>query len=192
MPEEKSAYRIPYDLGVASTDKKVFLYINLIGFQGNPFRLCTSTDGINFKPNKELPVILNEEGTSENTNRSKDFRISTLQKKYFLTYKNEYDDGENFNAASSTNLIEWKKTTTKGPLNEVGVVVPNYKHRDKYVMFHGETDIKISFSDDLETWDQTHTVLKPHSKYFDRYPLEIAQVIPLDRMIFLQFVEQFV
>lgn len=177
----------PYDLGVAATGKNVFLYINLIGFRDNPFRLTTSTDGINFKASKKNPVIITENKEYENTLRSKDFRISTLQKQYYLMYKSEYHDGALLKSAVSKDLITWHRGKTHGSIQELGVIAPNYKHKGKYVMYYGEGDIKVAFSRDLEHWEDSTTVLKPHTKYFDHHPLEMASIIMLEEGILVLY-----
>ncbi|MDO8658397.1 MAG: hypothetical protein Q7K55_06650 [Candidatus Levybacteria bacterium] len=183
---KKKVEQSPYDLGVASKGKKVFLYSNLFDQGNDSFRVSSSEDGLSFKQYSKKPVIINSSGKPESTLKCKDFRISKTDKGYFLTYKSWDNEKFKLLGALSKDLITWNKTGEISGIFETAMVVPDYKFKNQYVMYFGEGEIKIAFSKDLKTWEvQNEPVLRPRNDYFDNFPLEISALMETEKGILL-------
>ena len=77
---------IPFDLGVASDSKKVYIYGNLLNFSENSLFTSVSLNGTGFKSTKKKAEISTQTGNL-NTSNLKDFRISKQGKEFYLAYK---------------------------------------------------------------------------------------------------------
>ena len=165
-------------LGVFSDGKKVFLFSNLTTFKDNPLSLSISEDGINFRYYSKKPSILDTKGKRQNTLNCQDFRISNFQYGYFLTYKVQLKSTQYIAAAFSSDLITWKKLGRISSLKKIGMIVPNYKYKGQYVIYFGESEIKLATSYDLKTWQvKEEPVLKARNDYFDNLPVSLGSVI---------------
>lgn len=163
-------------------DKKVFLlyraedlyYTNYISRIG----LACSEDGFKFKRYKNNPIInkgkkliKREKGGCE------DPRVIQINNKFFLTYTAfPKTRPVSLCGAFSKNLIHWKKIGTSISRKmsgmdtnaKSGAIVQNYKYKGKYVMYFGESVIKIALSKNLKDWEIIEKpVLKPRKRYFD-------------------------
>jgi len=137
-------------LGVFSKNQKIFLFRNASAGKENFFKVDVSSDGFYFNSFSNKAEIIKKDGKREKIKKCRDFRISRFKKGYFLTY---------YNTASSTlcgalsdDLIHWKKSGEISNLGQTGIIVPNYKHKGKYVLFLAGESIKIALSKDLITW----------------------------------------
>lgn len=178
----------PYDLGVASDGKKVFLFSNLFRYKDFPLNISVSEDGLNFRYYSKKPSILDAKGKRQNTLKCQDFRISNFQYGHFLIYKVRLKSTQYIATAFSDDLITWKKIGKISSLKETGMMVPDYKYRGQYILYFGERDIKIATSYDLKTWEvKEEPVLKARNDYFDNLPLSLGSVILSLRGIVLAY-----
>lgn len=165
---------IPFDLGVATDEKKVFVYGNLLNFSENSLFISVSTDGLRFKSvNKRSEIVSGSE--SFNTTMSKDFRISKVGKEYYLIFKN-LSENISLNIAKSKDLLSWEKFGTLNGISETASLVPNIKIDGKYIAYFGDRNISVAYSKDLINWEGQKEVLNPKSNYFDAYPLQVGNV----------------
>lgn len=155
-------------LGVAKKGRKILLYYSFLTRQAGQLQLDTSSDGINFYRDGKNPEILSEKGKKENIRHCHDFRISKLGKnQYFLAYR--FQDGKQtcLCSAFSKDLIHWQKIGKVPFVKEVGMVVPNYQHQEKFALFFGENSIKLAYSSDLKKWEiaeKSAVTLSDHSQ----------------------------
>jgi len=134
-------------LGVAKKGRKIFLYYSFLTPQAGQLQLDTSLDGINFYRDGKKPIIITEKNKKEKIGNCHDFRISKLGKnQYFLAYKYQTEKQVYLCGALSKDLIHWQKIGKIGSAKEVGMVVPDYQHQGKFVLFFGEESIKLAFS----------------------------------------------
>jgi predicted GH43/DUF377 family glycosyl hydrolase len=168
-------------------EKSFFLFSKIMK---NPHKaslqIASSSDGFNFKICPENPIICDEKsGKEENVKKCKDFQIVRLNGEYFLTYKLTRKKRCIICRAISNDLIHWKKMG-KFSIGEVGTIIADYKYKDKYVIYFGESSIKVAFSRNLKTWRVLEEpVLKPRNDYFDSPSIEVGNCIVTNEGIYL-------
>jgi predicted GH43/DUF377 family glycosyl hydrolase len=175
-------------IGVSEKDNAAFLFFTTSKNDKTSFSLAHSIDGIKFEEFKKNPVIVDEKGEYEDPLKCSNFRVSKLDEWYYVTYK--YKNGKNsaICTAASRDLIRWTKIGEIQNVSQTGMVVPNYMHDKKYVMYYGETNIFIATSQDLATWDtQSVPVLAPRPQHFDNTDLEIGGVFTTSEGILLLY-----
>lgn len=152
-------------LGVTSDKKRVFLFYAASDQKGFTLRADSSTDGFNFPKFHDRPEIKDGKGKLVNLEKCEKFRIAPLKGKYFLTYKCWSQGKIHLYGAVSKDLIHWRKTGKISTIKEVGLVVPKFTHRGRYVLYFGENSIKIAFSSDLKKWEVLKkAVLEPQKE----------------------------
>lgn len=139
-------------LGIFVDNQRIYLYYNLLNSSSTTFNLSTSSDGLSFEPSSVNPSIVDQQGIHENIAQCSDFRISKNGGRYFLVYKTRRGKKRNLCVAESFNLITWKKIGEILKIKEIGMIVPDFKFDNKFVMFFGEKVIKTALSDDLLNW----------------------------------------
>lgn len=178
-----------HNLGIASIDKNIFLLSKVMSRRKVSVQLASSSDGFNFVIRPEVPAIRDEKGKEENIEKCEDFKISKLDGDYFLTYKYFTSKGKYAtHGAVSKDLVKWKKLGKLSKIGGTGSVVPNYKYKDKYVMYFGERSIKVALSKDLKTWKVLHgSVLEPRGNSFDNPLIEVSNCMLTDHGIYLAY-----
>ncbi len=175
---------IPHDLGVCVINNQVYLYSHALTRGSDLLHLGLSGDGINFRPSRKLPIITINKNLREDTRFCSDFRISQIQGKLALFYKLTLSNRSQLCLAFSKNGIQWEKKKQFSQLTHVSMIVPEFNHGKKFVMYTGEGDIYSAYSNDLLDWDiHRMPVLAPRAKYFDNYPLHLGSVINLKKAI---------
>lgn len=166
---------IPYDLGVTSNEKKVFIYGNLINISENSLFTSVSLNGTRFKSTNKKSQISSNSVNIE-TSTLKDFRISKFEKDFYLLYKSLPNKNLTINIAKSKDLISWTKIGQLDSINETACIVPELKINGKHVTYFGDRNISIAYSEDLVNWKDKKQLLSPRSNYFDAYPLQVGNV----------------
>ena len=135
-------------LGVFSEEEKVFLFST--SDTPKKFNVDVASDGYLFQKSSEAEIIdrLNRKSIKEYS----EFHISKSDVGYLLTYKSELAKKVSLNIAKSTDLVHFHTLGKISNLAEIGMVVPNYKYKDQYVLFFGESSIKVAYSKDLKRW----------------------------------------
>jgi len=165
---------IPYDLGVASDTKKVFIYGNLLNFSQNSLFTSVSLNATGFKSAKERGEILTASGTI-NTSTAKDFRIAANGKEHILLYK-DLAEKTSIHVAKSKDLLKWGELGEVKNIFETASIAPNLQIDGKFVSYFGDKNISVAYSTDLINWEDQKIVLTPRSNYFDAYPLQVGNV----------------
>lgn len=136
-------------------------------------RLQESSDGSSFTTTKKRPVIKTKK-TKENLDRCSDFRVSLLENKYLLTYKKKIGSAFKVYSAISKNLTNWEIQGILKGMKFSGVIVPDFFYDRDRVMYSGEKNIKISYSEDIKKWrEEKKILLKTRPGKFDS-----AKIIP--------------
>lgn len=166
----------PTGLGVTVVNGTVYLYVNKPGTE-NIFNLQLSNNGTEFHAHRETPLISDNKKRVQNTLHARDFRISHVNQKYLLVYKLKHLSSPQLRFAQSTDLVQWKRMGSVASIRDTGMVVPEYTHQGKYVLYYGEGDISVAYSSDLLSWHtQKEPVLSPRHNYFDAHPLSVASI----------------
>jgi len=166
----------PRGLGVIAVDNKVYLYLNRADDSAT-LLLQTSGDGINFSAHKDKPLIIDNKKRVQNTGNCSDFRISHVNNSYILAYKLKHLSSPQLRFARSNDLVNWNRMGSVSSIREAGMVVPEYTRNSNYVLYFGDGDLKLAYSNDLLTWQiEKATILSPRSNYFDAHPLSVAAI----------------
>lgn len=178
----------PYELGIGQKGKYILLYYRLQNRVKHKFYAVASIDGVSFKDPPKGAAIAHDSQRKEDPERCSDFRISKLKKFYFLTYKLRAKKHTYLCGASSTDLIHWEKIAHITNIKEVGVVVPRYKHKKKYVMYFGGKEIKVATSTNLNAWEALEQpILEKRQGYFDDSTIEPAGAFLTEQYILLVY-----
>ena len=176
----------PYGLGIAVKDKKILLYSSVPKKLRPTLLLDESEDGFNFKRVKKSPKI-KINGKNENIAKLSDFRFSKSGSKNLLTYKLKLGAKFSLAVAQSEDSISWEKLGNVAEINEVGMIVPDYKYKGRYVLIYGESSLKMAFSKNLKIWSDTETLIKPLRKSAS---LSIGTIITTSEGIQLVYYER--
>jgi predicted GH43/DUF377 family glycosyl hydrolase len=128
--------------------------------------LAKSKDGVHFERKRE-PVIIPEHDY-ERPGGCEDPRVVKIEDTFYLTYTGWSLDAVNLCLARSKDLVHWDKL---GPIfpwsTKSGAILPQ-KINGKYIMYFGDKDIWIAYSDDLIHWTaREEPVLRRRPGYFD-------------------------
>lgn len=171
-------------VGTAQNGNEVLLYFYQTIGKKTFFYTVTSKDGFEFS-DKYKYVIIKDDRQREDTNYNfKSFRIAQQKTQHFLTYTQNKKGKSQLLGAVSQNLTHFEKTGTLGPITDTGTVVPNFQYRDHYVMYHGEKDIRIAYSNFLYHWKVlAQPLLTPRPNAFDNGDIEVGNAYQLDEQI---------
>ena len=128
--------------------------------------LAISCDGINFERYSGNP-IMTPQYKWEKPWGCEDPRIIRIKETYVLTYR---AGGAQIALATSKDLINWDKK---------GIALPSWNStnsgailservKGKYVMYHGDSNIWVAYSEDLLNWrSPREPIMTPREGYFD-------------------------
>ena len=143
-----------------------------------------STDGQNFSKFKDNVSITDKSGKKVSVRNVNLINVSKIYDNYFLAFKSTAGGGKTLYTARGEDFSKFKKIGKAG-IDEIGVLVPNYKYRDKYVMYWGENFINTAYSNNLKDWERGNSVLKPYRDFFGEVPVRVGNVITTDEGILL-------
>lgn len=169
------------ELGITLKDGEILLfYISTNGL----LQFVASQDGKDFNSHPQKITVAGENKKVDYSN----LRISKLKDNYFLTYKLQSTKNTSLYGAVSKDLIYWESVGEIAGIKETSMVVPDYQYKGRYVMYFGEELIKVAFSENLKKWGiAKHFVIKSSDSGFDRSPLELGGVIPIDESILVVY-----
>lgn len=174
-------------VGIAQKDKEFFLYFSYTKGPHSYFKGIPSKDGFKFDGPAKYIIVTDEKKREEKKHEWKNLRVAKDKESFFITYR---PDGKTLplNTASSGDLIRWKKKGKIDDVKEVGALVPNFKFKNKHVLYFGEKVIKAAFSGDLNTWKvQDEPILTPRGDFFDDGDLEVGNAFEVHGHIMLVY-----
>lgn len=175
-------------IGTVQKDDEVLLYYAYSKGGNNFFKLISSKDGYQFNGNTKYVIATDDKNREEKTYDWKSLRVAKEKENYFISYKVNARSYPNLNGAISSDLIRWKKTGKIEDIKETGAVIPDYKNKNRYVMYYGEKTIQLAYSSDLKTWKiQPDVLVKPRIGYFDDGDLEVGGVVHVHGHILLVY-----
>lgn len=139
--------------GVASINEKIYLLHKLSYHDGCTIQVDRSTDGYTFHKYSERLEITSGSKKKENLTDYSSFRISEVNSQYLLTCLSQPKKQLYLNVASSHDLVHWKKMGKINSVKEVGMLVPNYLYKGKYVLYYGENSFRVAYSEDFKRWE---------------------------------------
>lgn len=166
---------VPYDLGISSDEKRIYIYGNLLNFSENSLFVSVSTNGTGFRSlGKKSEIVKGSDIV--NSSFLKDFRVSAHEKDNYLFYKDESGNNNSIGLASSKDLLSWQSLGKINNISETACLIPNYKKDEKFAVLFGDKNITLAYSNDLLSWEIGETLINPRSGYFDSYPMQIGNV----------------
>jgi predicted GH43/DUF377 family glycosyl hydrolase len=172
-------------VGIAQKDKEFYLYFSYTKGPHSYFKSIPSRDGYKFDGPAKYVIVTDDKKHEEKKHEWKNLRISKQKDSFFILYR---PDGKTLplNTAETVDLIRWKKKDKIAEIKEVGTVVPDFKFKNKHVLYFGEKTIKAAFSGDLKTWKvQEEPILETRADSFDNGELEIGNVFEMHGHIML-------
>jgi len=140
-------------LGVYFDKDKVYLFQSPKQKEKHCFALDRSVDGFDFNLYEPCGDILIDKGEKESVKALSDFRITRVGNDYFLAYKFKAKAESYLSGAVSSDLIHWEKAGRISTPAEAGMLVPEYKYEDKFILFFGEKSALVATSSDLKKWE---------------------------------------
>jgi predicted GH43/DUF377 family glycosyl hydrolase len=173
-------------VGTAQKDKEVLLYYTYPKGAHNFFKVIFSKTGFDFQGQSKYVIVFDEKQREEKNFNWKDFRIAKVKDSYYLTYKLDGKITSPLLSATSEDLVRWTKSTKIEGINDIGCVVPEFKYKNKYVMYYGEKSISLAFSGDLRTWKpQLMPLLESRTDSFDAGELVVGNVFDTGQHLLL-------
>src|SRR6266403_1985106 len=162
--------------GTAQKDKEALLYYSHSKAGQNFFKVVTSTDGFSFADKGKYVIITDEKQKEEKTFDWKSFRIAKQGDQYILTYIANTKSSPVLMSALSTDLIRFKKMTgDTSEVNQTATIVPDFKHKDHFVMYHGENTLGIAYSSDLSHWKaDSKPLVELRKNHWDEGTIEVG------------------
>lgn len=139
-------------LGVFYSDKKFYLFYSAPPTKKEAFQVDRSPDGLDFSLYEDSAEIKIKGRKKENIKNCRDFRVAEAEGIYFLTYKVISKNQPCLCGAISSDLISWERTGMIARPAEAGMLVPNFKYKDNFVLYFGEKSAIVGKSLDLKTW----------------------------------------
>jgi predicted GH43/DUF377 family glycosyl hydrolase len=174
-------------VGIAQKDKEFFLYFSYTKGPHSYFKGIPSRDGFKFDGPAKYIIVTDEKKREEKKHEWKNLRVAKDKDSFFITYR---PDGKPvpLNTANSTDLIRWKKKGKIAEVKEIGALVPDYKFKNKHVLYFGEKVIRAAFSGDLNTWKiQDELLIAPRKDYFDDGDIEVGNAFEVHGHIMLVY-----
>ena len=131
-------------LGVFHKAKETYLYYSLAGSNGADLQVLSSENGLSVETFHEDPVIIDAQGVKVNIDKTGNYRISELGTVYALTYLDWTGEDRRTSLALSKDLVHWKYVTHVPGIADTAVIVPNHFEGQKFLMFFGDHDIRVS------------------------------------------------
>lgn len=173
-------------IGTAQKDERVVLYYSYSEDGRDFLKLVTSSNGFEFNDKETRCIVVDSKSREEKDYVWKNLRISRFDDGHLLTYEYNLKKQSSLSLASSNDLITWNKIAKIKNIKEIGTIIPDYKYKNLSVMYFGNKDVKIAYSQDLITWRiDRETVLEPRKNYFDNNNLEVGNAYAAGEHILL-------
>lgn len=169
---DKTAQITP--IGVFSQRETVYLFFFEEGHDG--LKISKGDNETDFKHLAESVEIEGLQDVQHSTLLS--FNVSSLDEGYYGALKYQEAGKTSLYGASSDDLLHWRIIGKVDGLRARGVVVPNYKHEDSYVMYYGESSIGALFSKNFSRWKKAKDfVLRPQEDFYGKQTLLIGNAV---------------
>lgn len=155
----------------------------------NKLSYATSTDGMSFSEEFAAPIIMTRAGQTEDINQTNDFYFSQVLDESFLTYsrKGQLRIARTIDQ-SEWDLATWQSLRTNLPKAQSGIIVPEYKWQNHYVLIYSTSTINVAVSDNLRRWQSPHSpVLSPRRGYFDNTSLKLISANAINEGILILY-----
>ena len=130
--------------------------------------------GIKYLSKKDILIFTDEDSLS----------IANFKKEKIISVFNKKNKTGKLILFQSKNLTNLDFKTSVPGIKENGVIVPDTKYKDGFILLYGEKNIKIAFSKDLKKWVKPkEPVLKARPAFFDKGNIKVIGSQKIDRGI---------
>jgi len=184
----KNTTKYVYGLGVASVDDEVLVFLRDTEKADNTFQINSSKDGYTFEVLSTAAKILGINIPVENIEYCQDFRLAKVEEEYILTYVINDGVRSYLSFARSKDLINWEKMSRFPDVGEVGMIAPHTTHNKKRILYFGEKDLSVAYSDDLRKWtiEKTAVLTLPKKEQQDHL-MKIATIQHIEEGILVVY-----
>ncbi|MDO8609640.1 MAG: hypothetical protein Q7R95_03760, partial [bacterium] len=177
-------------LGVYSFKSKVYLYYT--AKKSNvKFNVAESTDGFCFERTKKNQYLDGPRDIETYISKYHNFKISHISEnsKNFSLYFQCISGSEKHQyLAYSNNLSHWTVSKTIKDFTETGALVSGYTYKKQFVMYYGEKNIHIAYSDNDYDWKtEKNPILTPRKNSFDNSEIEIQNAILTEKGVLIVY-----
>ncbi len=163
-------------LGTTYKDDEFLLFYSYAKNVNNYFKIIGSKDGFEFNGSSKYIIVTDPKGREEAKYDWARFSVVKQKDRYIATYKMNAKGSANLNVVESKEMLRWTKLGKVETIKEVGSIVPEYQHKNRYVMYFGEHDIKLAYSSQFTNWKTAYTLLEKRDGMFDDGELEVGKV----------------
>lgn len=175
-------------LGITPHKNNVLLYYCSTENGYQFFKVMSSHDGFAFGSASQYVFVMDMKQQEEQQFNWKHVRITKQGSDYLMTYQLTDGKKQQLLHAFSTDLIRWQELGEIVGIQGPGVIIPEFLHKEHYVMYFGDTHISLAYSTDLRDWKTTEdAVLSSREDYFDNAPITIGNAYELEESILLTY-----
>ncbi|MFH1782561.1 MAG: hypothetical protein ABH848_02980 [Candidatus Omnitrophota bacterium] len=159
---------IYHPLGVTTVKGKIVLFFKSQDMGKVGLYLTRGQTGLRFSKAKAKIKLLSPLGKELTIEKREHISVSPCDQGYFMTFVEKGAKKDQLMGAITKDMKSFKVTGKISKAEDQGVLVPNYKHEDRYVIYQGKGTITIASSKDLEKWRISEvSCLTPRSNFFD-------------------------
>ncbi|MFC1626717.1 hypothetical protein ACFL1P_00770 [Patescibacteria group bacterium] len=174
-------------LGVTTNDDRILLYYSLIHDNHATLHASSSIDGLDISEQFDDPTILLGKKNIDPI-RLSNFRISKNNHKNILVYSSELSDSTQLYIAESSDFVNWNRIGSTNQMSDAGMIIPDYRYKDQYVMYFGNHSICMATSKDLKKWTISDSpVLEARNDHLGTLPLSVGGIITTHEGIVLLY-----
>src|ERR1700722_18497277 len=166
-------------LGTTYKYNEVLLFYSYAKDVNSYLKIIGSKDGFEFDGPSKYIIATDPKGREEAKYDWARFAVVKQKDRYVATYKMNAKGSNNLNVVESKEMLRWTKLGKIETIKEVGSIVPEYQHKNRYVMYFGEHDIKLAYSSQFTNWKMAYTLLEKRNGMFDDGELEVGKVYNL-------------
>jgi len=175
-------------LGVFVYKEKIYLYFQSKENSKNDFNVSVSEDGFSFALHKKNTSIIKQKKVKEDIYNCDRFNISEFKKDFLLTYLRKSGEKLEMEKAWSDNPgSDWAYEGNVLKLDEYGLIVSDFVHDKKFVMYAADGAVNVYFSKDLVLWEKDKTVLEKSGDLFGSSNLEVAYASKAEKGILVLY-----
>ncbi len=161
--------------GTADNEKEVLLYFTHKKDSHTFFKVVRSKDGHTFNDKPQYVFVVDEKNREEKHFLWKNLRVSNQKEQSLITYQST-DKAQLLSSATTVDFLHWTKLGKSPTIAAPGAIVPNFRYKNRYVMFYGEKTIGIAMSGNGKVWQTAETLIAPREGFFDHGSLTMGDV----------------
>ncbi len=169
--------KLKHPVGVVADRGQLSLFFKSNLPDKNALYLSKSKTGMGFKSSRIKVSVAGKQGKEEKISDFENVNISPFEQGYFMAFLRKTKTGGKLVGAVSKDLKHFKTSGTISASAQQGVLAPNYKCRDQYLIYLGSGSIHTAVSKDLAKWKVAKSpCLSPRKGFFDEASIKVLSV----------------